>query len=201
MDKKHVEKSFSVPSGAIEIDDSDSDDDDIPKAFRGDKSVKYIFENKAFGAFVNMANALSFFGDDMASDFFFNHHENNLDEMKQKYTKKGTEVSFNSFHVAMEIVRQQFKYQLRFVKHHDLMNVVEKYKNDVLYVQLHPVSSAFTHVICITNKQIVDGTFSKTLTCTDKAIQWVLKDNHYNFIAYCIEITSKVWRILKGPSA
>ena len=115
------------------------------------------------------------------------------------YTKKGTEVSLNAFHVAMEVLKQQFKYQLRFVKHHDLMYVVKKYKNDVLYVQLCPVSSAFTHVVCVMNQQIVDGTFSKTLTCTERTIQWLLKDNHYNFVAYRIEVTSKVCKILKDP--
>ena len=202
MNKKNIGRSFSIPSGAIEVDDSESDiNDDIPKEFRVVDSVKYKFENKASCAFGNMANALSFFGDDMASDFFYNHREKDLDEMKQKYTKTGTEGSINSFHLAREIVRQQFKYQMRFVKHYDLMHVVEKYKNDVLYVQLHPVSSTFTHVVCIVKKQIVDGKFSTTITCTEKSIEWLLKDEHYNFIAYRIEITSKVRRILKNPTA
>ena len=104
--------------------------------------------------------------------------------MKKKYTKTGTDGSFNAFHLAREIARQQFKYQLRFVKDRDFINVVEKYKNDVLYVQLHPVSSAFTHVVCITNQMIMDGTFSKSIRCTEKSIQWLLKDEYYNFIAY-----------------
>ena len=202
MDIANIGKSFKIPSGAIEKDDSDSDDDDnIPQEFQGSETVQYEFENKSACAFGNMANALGFFGDDKASEFFYNHREHDLEEMRNLHIKSGKEGTFNGFHLAREIVRQKFRYQVRFLKNHNLMEIVEKYPNDVLYVQLHPVSTAFTHVICILDKEIVDGTFSKTIKCNNRSIQWLIKDEHYNFIAYRIELTSKVRRILKNPTS
>ena len=71
MNKKHIGKSFDIPSGAIKVDESDSDgDDSIPIAFRGVQSVKYQFENKASCAIGNMANAMSCFGDTWLLRFF-----------------------------------------------------------------------------------------------------------------------------------
>ena len=144
-----------------------------------------------------MANALSLFGDKLASDFFYEHKDSDIDELKKKYTKTGTEVSFNGFHLAREIVRQKFRYQVRYLKHIDLLKLAEENKTKLLYVQLHAVSSAFTHVVAILENQIVDGTFPCTIKCSTEAIKWLIRDDNYNFIAYSIEMSTKVRNVIE----
>ena len=61
-----------------------------------------------------------------------------------------------------------------------------------MYMQLHAVSSAYTHVVIILENQIVDETFQHTIQCSEESIKWLIKEEHYNFTAYFIEITPKV---------
>ena len=140
---------------------------------------------------------INLFGDDYASQFFFDNKESDLDELKEKFTKLGTEVAYNSFHLARELLRQKFRYQVRYAKHHDLVALADENQEKVIYVQLHAVSSAYTHVVSILGNQIVDGTFEHTIQCNEESIQWLIKEEHYNFTAYFIEITPKVEKNIK----
>ena len=116
--------------------------------------------------------------------------------MKEEFTKSGTEVSFNGFHLVREIVRQKFRYQVRYLKHTDLVELAEENKKKLLYVLLHAVSSVFTHVISILDYQIIDGTFPCTIRCCSEYIQWLMRDENYNFIAYSIEMSMKVRNLI-----
>lgn len=195
MLKKSIGKKCTIPAGAIEFDENENENEEInevPQKFRGGRDVCYTFENKACCAFGNMANALSLFGDETASDFFFDNKDNDIEQMRAAHTKSGTEVSFNEFHLAREIVRQKFRYQVRYLKHTDLIELANENKSKLLYVQLHAVTSAFTHVIVILDNQIIDGTFSCTIRCSSESIQWLIQDEHYNFIAYSVEMSLKI---------
>ena len=195
MLKKNIGKECTIPSGAIEFEESDNDkeeDNVVPRKFRGEKEVCFKFENKACCAFGNMANALSLFGDEAASDFFFDNKDNNIQEMKAAYTKSGTEGRLNGFHLAREIVRQKFRYQVRYQKHSDLIELANENRTKLLYVQLHAVSCAFTHVIVILDNQIIDGTFPCTILLSSESVQWLIQDEHYNFIAYSVEMSMKI---------
>ena len=70
----------------------------VPDEYNARMNIKYTFENKAMCAFGNMASAMSLFGDEYASQFFFDNKESDLDKLKEKFTKSGTEVAYNSFH-------------------------------------------------------------------------------------------------------
>ena len=139
-----------------------------------------------------MANALALFQDDIAADFFFTNRAGDLDTLRQQFTKTKNKVPINMFHLARDIVRHEYNYVVKYAKYQDLMVLAEEHENDVLYVQIHAVMSAFQHCVCIRNKIIYDGSIGKKIKCSEEAIQWLIKDEHYNFVAYIIEVTKKV---------
>ena len=61
MNDENIGKALLIPSGAINIDSSDSEDDDkIAEAFNTLETVTFEFENKNSCAFGNMANLYVF---------------------------------------------------------------------------------------------------------------------------------------------
>ena len=195
MDEKHIGVLEPTPSGAIDVDESDSSgEEDMPNEFATDGSAHYRIENTNVCAFGNMANALALLNDNIASQFFFDNRDGDIDTLRDKHTKTENKVPINMFHLARDIVRHQFGYGLKYVKHHDLIELAEKHKNDMIYVEIHAVQTAFQHVVCIKGNIIYDGCLETALKCSEEAVQWLIKEEHYNFIAYIIEVTKKVQR-------
>ena len=137
----------------------------------------------------------------MLLPIFYDNRDKDLDELRNKHTKSSKKNKFNAFHLAQEIIRQKFRYQMCFIKGRDLFHIAKKYKGDVLYVQIHGVSSAFTHVVCIWNELIVDGTLQSMIYCNEESMKWLIKEDHFTFVAYRIQISSKVERILKSADS
>ena len=176
MNEDNVGDEFDTPDGAIELSDSDSEkeiEETVPRELLTKEIVHYRFENKNSCAFGNMANGLCTFNDMRAADFFYEHRDKDMDVLRKEYTKIDHKAHINAFHLAREILRQKFKYVVKFVKGIDLVDLCKEHKNDVLYVMLQPAEAAVSHVVCITKNQILDGTFSHRLKCNEQAIRWL----------------------------
>ena len=193
MDEDNIGKACEVPSGAIYLSDSDSDEDEngkIPSRFVTKKIVQYQFENKNCCAFGNMANAVNLLGDEKAAQFFFHHRNGNMDDLRADYTKIHQKASINSFHLAREILRQKFRYNVKFIKGVDLVDIVETNKNEMLYVMLQPADAIVTHVISIFHKRSIDGTFAHQLKCNEETLRWLCSDSDYSFHGYILEMSA-----------
>ena len=98
------------------------------------------------------------------------------------------------FHLARDIVRHEYSYVVKYAKYQDLIELAEEHEDDVLFVQIYAVMTAYQHCVCIKNKVIYDRTIGRTIKCSEEAIQWLIREEHYNFVAYIIEVTNKVQR-------
>ena len=200
MDEDNASDEFETPEGACDFSDSDSDkevEDTVPTVFLTKIDVPYRFENKNSCAFGNMANAVFLFNDTKAADFFYDNKEKNMDQLRQEHTKIDHRAHISAFHLAREILRQKFKYVVKFVKGIDLVELAKSHKNDILYVMIQPAESAISHVIAITKKQIVDGTFSHRLKCNEESIRWLCNDSDYSFHGYQLQLSPKLQKALK----
>ena len=97
-------------------------------------------------------------------------------------------------HLARDIVRHEYSFLVIYAKYQDLMEVADEHVDDILYVQIHAVMTAYQHVVCITKKIIYDRIVGRTIKCSEEAIQWLIREEHYNSVAYSIEVTNKVQR-------
>ena len=184
MDPDNVGKSIEVPSGFIDLSDSESDEDEgskVPSKYLTNRIVRYQFENKNSCAFGNMANAVHLMNDEKAAQFFFAHRNGDMNDLRKAHTKIHQQGSINSFHLAREILRQKFKYNVRFVKGYDLVEIAQSNKQEMLYVMLLPADVIVSHVICIYKGRIVDGTFAKELHCNAETLCWLCNDSDYSF--------------------
>ena len=137
-----------------------------------------------------MANAVNLLGDEKAAQFFFHHRNGNMDDLRAAHTKIHQNASINSFHLAREILRQKFRYNVKFIKGVDLVDIAESNKNAMLYVMLQPADAIVTHVISIFHKRIIDGTFGYQLKCTEETLRWLCSDSDYSFHAYILEMSA-----------
>ena len=115
MNEDNATDEFETPDGALDKSDSDSDnelEEAVPKALLTKTSIHYRFENKNSCAFGNMANAVYLFNDVSAADFFYQNKEKDMDVLRIEHTKIDHRAHISAFHLAREILRQKFKYNV-----------------------------------------------------------------------------------------
>ena len=132
--------------------------------------------------------------DEKAAQFFFLNRNEKIDDLRKTHTKIHPEANINSFHLAREIVRQKFKYIVKFVKGQDLIHLSKEMKNEVLYVMLQPAEAIVTHVVCIHQNRIIDGTFHNQLKYNSECLRWLCSDSEYTFHGYTLQMSPRIER-------
>ena len=158
----------------------------LPSRYISRKIVNYQFENKNLCAFGNMANLCFLLNDDKAAHFFFHHGEGDMNNLREAHTKIHHKANIILFHLAREIVRQKFKYNVTFVKRQDLVEIAKENMTEVLYVMLQPANAIVTHVICIQKNRIIDRMFKNQLKCSVECLCWICSDSDFTFHGYIL---------------
>ena len=179
---------------SIEISDDDEEDDDtevvtetIPVEYNTAFSVEYQFGSKSFCAFGNMANALHECGDkDGATWFFMNRHQK-YSVLSELYLDTNTSSSVNEFMLCLQILRQRFQYTVRFLgSDYKPWENAEEDRGVVKIAQLQNTESFCTHVVCIVNNYIIDGSFRHFMKLSESAMKWICND--LPFVSSCYSL-------------
>ena len=195
MDESRVGERFYLPEGSLEFSDSEEDDEETEHSmarYMLKSPVKFLFENKNSCAFGNMANALSVLNNDVAASFFFDNRHADMEQLRKEHTKIEFRAYISPFHLARELIRQKFKYSVKFLKGHDLPQLAQEHKAEVLYVCLEAAEAIVNHVICIHKAQIIDGTYPTRMQCNKESLRALCLNSDYTFHGYLIEETPSV---------
>ena len=183
MDDKFVDKKYvRLPSGKRDNDSGEEEDKNwIPRHLRIDVSVQYTFGDKAYCAFANMANALYILKDTHPADFFFRNRFRNMTDLLEKYTTLNTNVQTpNEFMCALRIAREKFGYTTRFLGvDHKPWKFDNNDLNVVKYVEIQGVSQVVSHVVCIYNQLIFDGTFDTCVKLSKEGMQFICNQSQF----------------------
>ena len=196
MDDKFVDKKYvPLPSGMRDNDSGEENDKNwIPHNLRSDVCVQYTFGDAAYCAFANMANALYILKDELPADFFFRNRFRNMTDLLERYTTLNTNFQTpNEFMCALRIAREKFGYTTRFLgSKHKPWHVDDLDLNVVKYVEIQGVSQVVSHVVCIYNQLIYDGTFQTCVKLSKKGLQFICNQKQFSTKCYSLEPSKKI---------
>ena len=199
MDDGNIGKHLKLPSGKKTFDIADPTEQlkEIPPDILTDFSVPFTFGDDAYCAFGNMANAMHIFGDKKAARFFFSNRHKHMPLLQQEYPEVQMNLTGNQFLSALQIVRHMFKYSVKKLEYqHDPCNDDTNDLNVVKYVEIERKDAVYSHVICIHNDFIVDGSLNKVLHLSKESLLWLCDNEEYYLKCYTIEPSKKVKRAL-----
>ena len=205
MDDNNLEKHLPVPAGKkskpLELEDREHANEDktvsIPKTLVTAFDVPFCFDNDAYCAFGNMANATHVFGDTIATEFFFINRHKNMSFIEEEYPQLALSVNGNQFSCALQIAREIFKYNIRNLgTKHEPWIVRTEDANIVKYIEIQGLSAMYTHVVCVNNNLIYDGTFRKCMKLSKDSFDWIAREETYLLKCYSIEPSKKLKRAI-----
>ena len=201
LDDNNIGKHLPVPNGkrTFEIADASDQCKVIPVEFKTEFSVPFTFDNDAYCAFGNMANALSICEDNMAARFFFANRHKHMPLLTQEYPELKLNLNGNQFHCALQIVRHMFKYNIKRLENtHEPWKDVDTESNVVKYVEIEQQNAAFSHVVCIFKNFIYDGSLTRAITLSYESMLWLCHNEQFYLKCYTIEPCKKVKRALQS---
>ena len=172
----------------MEDDEDDVIEEVIPSEFATVFNVEFQFGNKSFCAFGNMANALFECGDKDAAQWFFMNRYQDYSVLEHLYIDSNNKSSLNEFYLSLQIVRQHFQYNVRFLGNDDRPWDHQNTDRDVVkLVHLHKTESFCTHVVCICNNFIIDGSFRYFVKLSELSLKWICNNSSFVATTYSIE--------------
>ena len=176
-------------------DDVDDDEDEvmvevIPKDYATEFNVQFQFGTKAFCAFGNMANALFECSDIDAAQWFFMNRYQDYSLLEELYVDSTNKSYLNEYFLCLQIVRQHFQYNVRFLGNdHKPWDHQNTDQDVVKLVHLHKTDSFCTHVVCLYNNFIIDGSFRYFIKLSEESLKWICNNASFVATIYSIEQT------------
>ena len=209
MDDSNIDKHLPIPAGKqntpIDLEDrehaNENDTLSIPENIVTAIDVPFCFDNDAYCAFGNMANATHVFRDELTTEFFFINRHKNMSFIEEEYPELSLSVNGNQFSCALKIVREIFKYKVKSLgaKHEPWMEGNED-DNVVKYIEVQALSAMYTHVVCVYRNLIYDGTFRKCMTLSKESFDWIAREETYLLKCFSIEPCQKVKRAIANKN-
>ena len=199
MDDNNLGKHLKLPSGKKTFDIADPMEEvsKIPSSILTEYSVPYTFGYDAYCAFGNMANAMHIYGDNKAARFFFSNRHKHMPLIQQEYPELQMNLTGNQFLSALQIARHMFSYTIKKLEYqHDPCNDSTNESSVVKYVEIERSDAAYSHVVCIHNNFIVDGSLNKVLHLSKQSMLWLCNNEEYYLKCYTIVPSKKVKRAL-----
>ena len=115
-------------------------------------------------------------------------------DLLEKYTTLNTNSQApNEFMCALRIAREKFGYTTRFLGvNHEPWKYNDEDSNVVKYVEIQGVSQVVSHVVCIYNRLIYDGTFGTCVNLSKEGLQFICNQAQFWTKSYSLEASKKI---------
>ena len=136
-----------------------------------------------------MANVMYHLRDTKASSFFFYNRFQAVSDMIQQHTSlEGQQNNLNGFQTAIRIVREKFGYETKALDmYHQPWLETSDDRDTVKYIEMQGFENATTHVSCVLNGHIYDGSLGTSLKLSRNSMKWIIGDDNFALKCYAIQ--------------
>ena len=119
--------------------------------------------------------------------------------LSELYLDTNTSSSINEFMLCLQIIRQRFGYTVRFLGNdHKPWQHAEGDRGIVKIAQLQNHENFCTHVVCIVNNYIIDGSFRFFMKLSEAAMKWICNDLPFICSCYSIHMSNNRKEKIEG---